>query len=184
MSKTYEFENVKVMWAKLDPANPESPFMQDDDKPKPDSWNLIVILDDDSADKWKASDKFPKFKRNKDHDLVLEDGKKLIKLSKTATFGYQGSPKKPVIVVDTYGNPYTGLIGNGSVCNIQCSVHDWENKTGKGSTASLEAVQILDLVEFSSDGAEESFVPTFNFAKQDKKSLAEVTTDQDEDIPF
>jgi hypothetical protein len=184
MSKTYEFESVKVMWAKLDPNNPEAPFMQADDNPKPDSWNLIAVLDDKQADKWKDNGMYPKFKRNRDHDLVLEDGKKTIKLSKTSTFGYNGAAKKPVIVVDTYGNPFTGLIGNGSVCNIQCSVHDWKGPQGDGSTATLEAIQVLELVEYSSDGVED-FTPTFSFDKQEKKSLSEVTADQgDEDIPF
>jgi len=184
MSKTYEFNNVKVMWAKLDPNNPEPPFMQDDDKPKPDSWNLIAVLDDKQADAWKEKGMYPKFKRDRDHDLVLEDGLKTIKLSKTSTFGYKGQPKKPVIVVDTYGNPYTGLLGNGTICNIQCSVHDWKTATSTGSTASLEAVQILELVEYTADGGDE-FVPTFDFKKQDKVSLSEVTADlDDEDVPF
>jgi hypothetical protein len=184
MSKTYEFENVKVMWAKLDPANPEPPYMQDNDKPKPDTWNLIAVLDDKQADAWKEAGMFPKFKRDKDHDLVLEDGKRVVKLSKTATFGYGGSAKKPVIVVDTYGNPFTGLIGNNSVCNLQCSVHEWKTSSSEGATASLEAIQILDLVEYNSDGGDE-FTPTFSFAEQDKKSLSEVTADKDdEDIPF
>jgi len=184
MSKTYEFNNVKVMWAKLDPENPEPPFMQDDEKPKPDSWNLIAVLDDKQADRWKEEGMFPKFKRNKDHDLVLEDGQRVIKLGKTATFGYKGAPKKPVIVVDTYGNNFSGLLGNGTVCNIQCSVHEWKTASSTGATASLEAIQVLELVEFTADGGEE-FTPTFSFDKQEKKSLSEATSNEDpEDIPF
>lgn len=182
MSKTYEFNKVKVMWAKLDPENPEPPYMQDNEKPKPDTWNLIAVLDDKQADAWKDTGMYPKFKRDRDHDLVLEDGLKTIKLSKTSTFGYKGKPKKPVIVVDTYGNPYHGLIGNGSICNIQCSVHNWKTASSEGSTASLEAVQILDLVEYTAEGGDD-FKPNFEFKEQKEVKLSEVASEE-EDVPF
>ena len=188
MSKeTYAFDNVEVMWTKVDPAKPEPAFIQNAENPKPDSWNAVLVLNDEQADSWKKEDMSPMFKRDKYKDLVLHDGKRTIQVSKSATFGYGGAAKKPVMVVDTYGNPLTGLIGNGSKCNVQCSVRSWEFNGNKGRTADLEAIQILELVEYESTGdGEEDFVPTFNFAVQDKKSLAEVTAGEapEDEIPF
>lgn len=182
MSKeTYNFSNVKVFWAKVDPANPEAPFR--DNGTKPFTWNMVIGLDDKTSEAFKAL-KMNKFRRDEEGDLKLEDGLKTIAVSKSATFGRKGGPKKPVIVVDTYGNPYTGLIGNGSICNVQCSVRDWIYEGQPGKTADLEAIQILELVEYESEG--DNFTPTFEFKEQQKVDLAEVTAgvEEEEHIPF
>jgi hypothetical protein len=104
-------------------------------------------------------------------------------LKKSTTFGVGGKPKKPVIVVDTYGNPFNELIGNGSICNVQCSAHNWTRDGVQNTSLELQAVQVLDLVEFDEDGGE--FIPSFDTKPQEKVSLEKVTADAgDEDIPF
>lgn len=178
-TKAYSFENVKVMWAKLQEDNPEAPYQGEGT----DNWTIQAVLSDEQADAYKKTGFFPKFKRDQDHELVLEDGLRQVKLKKSTTFGKGGQPKKPVIVVDTYGNPYTGLIGNNSICNIQCSTHTWSRDGKENTSLELQAVQILELVEYSEEGGDD-FVPTFDFKEQKKVALADVAGDGEEDIPF
>jgi hypothetical protein len=180
MSKNnYEFNNVKVQWAKLNDDNVEKPYQGKG----VDNWTLQVILSDEQSDAYKKTGFFPKFKRDMDNDLVLEDGLRQVKLKKSTTFGVGGKPKKGVVVVDAYGNPFNDLIGNGSVCNIQCSSHNWTRDGKTGITLELQAVQVLELVEFETSGDE--FTPSFSFEKQKEVALADVKVEaDDEDIPF
>ena len=179
MSKNnYEFNNVKVQWAKLNDDNVEKPYQGEG----MNNWTLQVILSDEQADAYKKTGFFPKFKRDMDNDLVLEDGLRQVKLKKSTTFGVGGKPKKGVLVVDAYGNPFTDLIGNGSVCNIQCSSHAWSRDGKDNVSLELQAVQVLELVEFETSGDE--FTPTFSFEKQKEVALTDVPVESDEDIPF
>ena len=41
-------------------------------------------------------------------------------------------------------------LGNGSVCNVAVHTFDWTFKTKKGTSVGFDAVQVLELVEFSS----------------------------------
>ncbi|MEO1944655.1 MAG: hypothetical protein ABGY11_10175 [Candidatus Thioglobus sp.] len=177
----YSFENVKVVWTKLQENNPEPPYQGEG----VNNWTIQAVLSDEQADAYKKTGLFPKIKRDIEHELVLHDGLRQVKLKKSTTFGEGGQPKKPVIVVDTYGNPFTDLIGNESICNIQCSGHNWSRDGKENTSLELQAVQILELVEYREDqGTGEEFVPTFDFQKQEKVALADVAGDNEEDIPF
>jgi len=168
------------MWAKLQEDKPEEPYQGQGTS----SWSIQAVLSDEQAEAYKKTGLFPKFKRDIEHDLVLEDGLRQVKLKKSTTFGVGGQPKKPVIVVDTYGNPVNDLIGNGSVCNIQCSAHTWSRDGKENTSLELQAIQVLELVEYKEDEGGDEFVPTFDFAKQEKVALADVAGDAEEDIPF
>ena len=181
MSKNnYEFNNVKVQWAKLNEDNVEKPYQGEG----MENWTIQAILSDAQADAYKKTGFFPKFKRDMESDLVLEDGLRQVKLKKSTTFGVGGKPKKGVVVVDAYGNPITDLIGNGSVCNIQCSSHTWSRDGKENTSLELQAVQVLELVAFESTSGGDEFTPTFSFEKQKEVALADVPVESDEDIPF
>jgi len=173
----YSFSNVKVMWTKLQEDKPEPPYQGEGTS----SWTIQAILDNAQADKYKESGLYPKFKRNQEHDLVLEDGLKQVKLKKSTTFGVNGKGKKPVVVVDVYGNPFRDLIGNGSVCNIQCSAHTWTRDGKQNTSLELQAVQVVELVEYNEDEAGDNFEPDFKFKKQKKVDLKDVKVAEETD---
>ena len=167
----YSFDNVKVMWTKLQEDKPEAPYQGEGTH----NWTIQAVLDDAQADKYKDAGLFPKFKRNQEHDIVLEEGLRQIKLKKSATFGVNGKPKRPVVVVDVYGNAFTDLIGNGSVCNIQCSAHTWTRDGKTNTSLELQAVQVVELVEYNEEEASgDAFEPTFAFKKQKKVDIKDV----------
>ena len=166
----YAFNNVKVNWTKLQADRPEEPYQGEGVS----NWTIQAVLDDVQADKYKETGLFPKFKRNQEHDLVLEDGLRQVKLKKSATFGVDGKPKRPVVVVDEYGNKVTDLIGNGSVCNIQCSAHVWTRDGKTNTSLELQAVQVMELVEYVEGEGGDDFEPTFDFKKQKKVDLKDV----------
>lgn len=173
----YSFNNVKVMWAKLQEDNPEAPYQGEGVS----NWTIQAVLDDAQADKYKETGLFPKFKRNQEHDLVLEDGLRQVKLKKSATFGVGGKPKRPVVVVDEFGNKFTDLIGNGSVCNIQCSAHVWTRDGKQNTSLELQAVQVVDLVEYVEGEGGDDFEPTFEFKKQKKVAINDVKVPKEAD---
>lgn len=173
----YSFNNVKVMWAKLQEDNPEPPYQGEGVS----NWTIQAVLDDAQADKYKETGLFPKFKRNQEHDLVLEDGLRQVKLKKSATFGVGGKPKRPVVVVDEFGNKFTDLIGNGSVCNIQCSAHVWTRDGKQNTSLELQAVQVVDLVEYVEGEGGDDFEPTFEFKKQKKVAINDVKVPKEAD---
>lgn len=69
----------------------------------------------------------------------------------------KGAEISPPRVVDANRQPFKGMIGNGSVCNVIVSFYDWtfNKQTGKGVW--LEAVQVIDLKEHA--GGEDFDVP-------------------------
>ena len=75
----YSFDNVKVMWTKLQEDKHEAPYQGEGTH----NWTIQVILDDVQADKYKETSLFPKFKRNQEHDIVLEEGLRQVKLKKS-----------------------------------------------------------------------------------------------------
>lgn len=174
----YTFDNVKVNWAKVREDNFEPPYQGEG----VNNWTLQVVLDDDAADAYKKTGLFPKFKRDQDHELVLDEGHRQVKLKKSTTFGVNGKPKRPPLVVDIYGNEFTGLIGNGSICNVQCSTHTWTRDGKQNTSLELQAVQVVDLVEYNEDEAGgDNFEATFDFKKQKKVPLKEVKVEEDLD---
>ena len=74
---------------------------------------------------------------------------------RTNALDKEGNKKEPLRVVDKGKNPFTKLVGNGSLCNIQYTISEWEFKGKKGIGSYLNAVQVLDHVAFG--GAEDEF---------------------------
>lgn len=155
-------ENVEVQWARLG-SNAGTKYRSQEKE-----WSINVLLDDDKADKWKKLGTSPKLKE--------ENGVKFVKLTKDCVWKKSGDPKKPPMVVDQFGEEVDPtIIGNGSKCNVQFSVRDWEYQGDKGKSAELVAVQVMDLVEYHGGGGD-----TLDFTFADKEGVPM----SDEDVPF
>lgn len=60
-----------------------------------------------------------------------------------------GEKRQPPRVTDSHCNPWDGkLIGNGSICNIKYTPYEWNAAGRSGVSAFLDAVQIINLVEY------------------------------------
>lgn len=108
-------------------------------------WTIDVILDTKGVNKLKEAGLKPK--KN-------EDGKWVFKFKRARIRKKDGVAKTPPVVVDEYNKPFTGLIGNGSVVNIQFTPIKY-TEYGGGITHDLQGVQVVDLVPYApADGAE------------------------------
>jgi|TARA_Y100000310_G_scaffold312369_1_gene359601 hypothetical protein len=66
-----------------------------------------------------------------------------------------GSTNPPVRVVDKAKNPLTAAVGNGSKGIVQYQERLIENKYGKFPWLELQAIQVLDLVEYNNGETDE-----------------------------
>lgn len=73
-----------------------------------------------------------------------------------------GTKQTPPKVVDSQKNPISPdiLIGNGSKVNVAFTTYDWERSGKKGKSASLSAVQVVNLVAYDPDGSNTQFEKT------------------------
>ena len=94
------------------------------------------------------------------------DGHEVYRLKRKVEFGV-------VPIVDSQNGTYTGTIGNGSTCVVDVSAYEWNSKFGKGTSLGMNAIQILDLIEFIPDTAEVSF------DKVESGFVAATSTDND-----
>jgi len=68
---------------------------------------------------------------------------------------HDGSQNMAPEVKDGQNKPVLNtLIGNGSKVNVLYRAYDWDNSFGKGRSADLAAVQVVELVAYEGDGAE------------------------------
>ena len=137
--------NVKVMdvelnWARLD--TPVSPFGTA-------QWELQIATTDKK-----------KVKELKDLGLNVKekDGKSVVSLKRKAIKS-DGSPMDPVRVVDGARNPIENRrsIGNGSIGNVIIWQYPYDVMGRKGVGASLTAVQVTKLEEYTPEGSSNDF---------------------------
>lgn len=62
---------------------------------------------------------------------------------------YKDGKEKTLKVVDSNLNPFSDNIGNGSYVMCEFRMADWAFKNKKGTRADLQAVQVIDLVNFT-----------------------------------
>jgi len=160
-------ENTKVAWAKLG-DNAGTKYMSEEKE-----WSIDCLLSTEQAKSWTDSGVKPAVKN--------KDGSNFVKLKKDCVWRNSGDPKKPPMVVDSFGDAMDPtIIGNDSVCNIQYSVRDWEFQGQKGKSAELIAVQVVVLNEYTGAGSDSV---EFSFSEKSEKTLTEIT-EGDEDITF
>ena len=132
-------KDVKVQWARL--SVPEKKYMSEETQ-----WSIQALVDD------KVSRKFVKDKLITKERWVEIDGEDQAVLSfrRDTHFRKTGDDRTPVRVVDMFGQDVdASKIGNGSICNIQYSIRDWEYQGRKGRSTELLAVQVVELVEYA-----------------------------------
>ena len=165
-------KNVKINWPRLG-DNPGTKYASDETE-----WSVDCEVEDDVSRTWIKDGLAQKEKFNK------ENGKPFIKIKRNTHF----NKKNPVsgvmekheisvpFVKDKYGDEMdASIIGNGSVCNIQYIVRDWEYQGRKGQSPTLVGVQVLDLVEYA--GA----APSDEFSYELRPT---VTISEEEEVPF
>ena len=138
--KNIMISDVTLNWARLDtPA--DNPFGG------APSWEVQIGTDDAA-----------KAKTLQDEGLNVKvlDGHFTVSLRRKSETK-DGTPMAPVRVVDAAKNPIDGVnrrkIGNGSEGNVIVWLAPYEYAGKKGVTASLTAVQVTEMVEYSAEAS-------------------------------
>ena len=122
-------KNVKVEWAKV--FEPDTKFTP--------VYSVDAVLDQQHV---------KQLQEDGLGDMIKEkDGNKVFRFKKKA-ISKDGKPLPPPKVVDMKKQPFTELLGNGTVCNIAYEPFDYEFAGRKGKTARLLALQVVDHVPF------------------------------------
>ena len=128
---------VKVKWAKV--QAPCSNFNEDGME-----YTLDVQLTDEKIAELGLN---PKTTIKVDE----EDGTKYVTFRKP-TVSKQGNELVPVIVIGRDKQPFDGMLGNGTTANVRLDAYAYTSKKfGDGISYKLDIVQVVDLVEYSSD---------------------------------
>jgi len=130
MSQNIEITG-KCKWAKV--QSPDTQYTP--------CWSIDMILETDVAQELEKLG-IP-VKTDKDGDMIIK-----VKRNVTAK---SGKPNDPPEVVDSAGNPFSSMIGNGSTVTVGMAVFDWTHAGKTGVTCFLNKVTVVDLVEFGGD---------------------------------
>ncbi|KKP86883.1 MAG: hypothetical protein UR87_C0009G0012 [candidate division CPR3 bacterium GW2011_GWE2_35_7] len=106
-------------------------------------WRVTLLLSDAEAKKLKGIGL--KVKRNDDDVYEYKFKRNVDKKKGKEVIGKNPPPR----VVDAGKNTFDGIIGNGSIVNVQFAPYAWEYKGKKGLSADLQAIQIVDLVAYA-----------------------------------
>ncbi len=138
-------------------------------------WRITVILSEAEAKKLK--DAGLKVTRNDDTGVPEYKFKRNVDKKKAgAVVGTNPPPR----VVDAAKQPFDGIIGNGSIVNVQFAPFSWEYKGKKGTGADLVAIQIVDLVPFAGGGSVGDEFEVLDGTDE----LEDLTSDNDDDNEF
>lgn len=167
-------KSVEVAWAHVQSPSQFDKYSIDAYIPK----ELAKKLTDEGVGGMCKKDK--KAQKNKVGDILWQ--------FKTNAKDKEGKPTRKPPIVDSKRDPFTKLIGNGSICNIQYNVKDWTYGTKKGKSPFLERVQVLELVEYEG-GSEDEFEVEEGYTSADSGDEFEDNTSAgadniDDDDPF
>ena len=155
--------NVKVNWASV--HKPNTQFEP--------AWEVQAILTKEQAAELQAAAKKinPKgIKIKKDDDGTLS-----FRFKRAVTRKDGKGENEAPIVIDANKEPFTKLIGNGSVCNIKYAFIPWNNKFGNGVTTDFKGIQVVELVEFGDN-------EDFDVVSKDKPNEKDDAPFDDEDF--
>lgn len=107
-------------------------------------YSIDLIVSPESAD---ALKKLGLKTKKTDDGLVCKFKRNL--------FRQDGTENNKPAVRDAANNPFNELIGNGSEVIVQFSTYEWSNKFGKGVSADLQGVQVLELVPYRAGDGDE-----------------------------
>lgn len=159
--------NVELFWSKLDPENPDMGFSGD--KPQ---WNTqLRVRSKEQCDELKDLGFNPKVQED-DEGVYYK-----LSLRKDAV-KKNGSANKPVPVFGRDMMPIEDVnqIGNGTVANVKVHSFDYNYKGKSGISFRLDAIQVVELVEYKSGSVTDGFdiIPedqTSSVAGDDEESL-------------
>ena len=170
-------------WAKVFEVNRDRRYSEDTDG----EYQLSVIMDDANAKKLKAAGCQKKMESDPEGRGTVV---RLTRPHKAMNSWAGGAPKVAGPDGTAWSLEEDGMIGNGSTGRVLAAV--FETKTGRKGTR-LEAVQVIDLVRYESEGDGGSSNATSSFFKdftkdQPKsaptKSVKEPAPDLEDEIPF
>ena len=129
--------NVPVNWANV--LAPNTQFEP--------AWEIQVTLTKEQADKLQEEAQAINKKGLK---FKTEDGKITFRFRRKVQRADGNGENSPPVVCGPLGKDdrWTRLIGNGSICNVQYGISEYNNKFGKGVTTDLKGVQVLIHVPF------------------------------------
>lgn len=196
MAATKLYLQGEIEWAKV--------FEQNRDKRGPNgAWEdrggactIVLWLDKENQKKFNESGSRMSYQKAKDdtgaYEVKVDDqGRKALQLRRywiNEKFpNYGGAPEVNRIDGTEWDLEEDGLIGNGSVGIVCATIYD--TATGKGTR--LEGVQVLEHVEFKSEGGSGGgmFQDRSGGAKKEgktppKPAPAKTAADLDDEIPF
>lgn len=130
-------KNVKVRWVFVNHlANTEH-------KKFKNCWSVTVMLNDEQV----------KTLENQGLTVMTNDeGESFIRFRRNEVQVSSGkNNEKPVCVMSDGRTEYKGMVGNGSVCNVQYRVYEWDGDI----YSDFMGLQVLSLVEYgNTDGSE------------------------------
>lgn len=149
-------------------------------KPDPtyDEYSITLILDS-KKEVEKAKEAGLKItKVDKEIAGLGEDviGKPCVKARQKSKYDDE-TPRTPPACVDSKANKFGGLIGNGSKVVVAILAFPYNNKFGKGVSSILKGVQVLDLVEFKSEGLFSEEKGSFVAEEKEESKSAESGSD-------
>jgi len=107
-------------------------------------YSIDLVVDKDTAKRLESEGLDVK---KKDDELVVKFKRK--------AFRKDGTPNTKPDVVDAHKQPVTDLVGNGSIVKVAYTPFEWSYAGKSGVTGWLNAVQVLELVPYSSGGVGE-----------------------------
>ena len=110
-------------------------------------------------------------KKDKDGDQILKVRRKVASM--------EGKPFDAPEVVDSAGNPFTKMIGNGSKVQVQFGIYDWEAFGNAGKNAWLNKVTVLEHVPYEAEDEMD-----FDTGQVVQRVPVTVEQDFDDDAPF
>ena len=120
-----------------------------------------------------------------ENDMNYDDYKGLYGLSLSLNEKRKNGKTNTLIVVDEAGNPFTDLVGNGSICSIKCFGYRNEDEL---LVVSLNIVQVLEHVPYEGGSGviedDELGITVQRPEAKEESSPEPVTTVDDDDIPF
>jgi hypothetical protein len=134
-------KNVKVSWASV--QKPNTQFEP--------AWEVRVHLTPDLAKSLQAE---AKAMHKKGIKLTTEDNGELTFRFRRKVSKPDGSENKQPIVWDEHGKPFTRLIGNGSICDVQYAFVPYDNKFGTGLTSDFKGIMVKKLVAYGEQDGE------------------------------
>tara|TARA_R110002020_G_scaffold38286_2_gene115211 strand:- start:9984 stop:10547 length:564 start_codon:yes stop_codon:yes gene_type:complete len=157
--RSYRIDNVELNWPKLVQA--VSPF-------NVAQWELQIATTDKAvADKWTENHLTVKKDKNDDSKYIVQLKRKVLRAN--------GKENGKVKVVGRDAKPMDSTnLGNGSKGNVIVYQYPYDTMGRKGIGTSLEAVQILDFVEYQ---------PTGGFSAVEPEKVVELSTDNTPEEP-